>query len=466
MKSIFRLVLQHLGPQAPLPTDSPLLAWCADEEGKEAVYRFRLVCSDLTRTLGVDETFASCLNKSGYWLASVGFWSSVLCQLWGNVLAAASGHEEKVQLLAWLPADCIKLSMNFFTYRFLYGAAVLAADIRKRTWAKKRSAAGSSNDCWNQQALLLLKSSCGVSICGNVAQRAGPMFRGLNAAPGSEARSQAESAYRDALEYLQLRGFGDFVEAPEHHLPVFCKRHYAYLSETCKGQLLRAGVPALLFGLHVLLEDVSVPVVPPVQSHPAEDKGPHPASSMPAIESNGPKPTPPKTSKAAPHIDSNGQNPTPSRKSEAPCMDRRDNARQAVARAALGPKPDAGTEDGDDGEPGQVLRRKTAPASCRDGAAAPLLEEDDAAAGTEGAQPWQVLHEGRPNIVIHTYSRLREEVERILGARKDPGVHICGSRGGAPCPPPACHLQTRIKRASAARGRFRPAIGSLKGQPF
>ena len=57
-KSIFRFVLQRLGPRAPLPADSPILAWCGDEEGKEAVYRFRLVCSDVIRTLGVDETFA------------------------------------------------------------------------------------------------------------------------------------------------------------------------------------------------------------------------------------------------------------------------------------------------------------------------------------------------------------------------------------------------------------------------
>ncbi|CAE7207227.1 unnamed protein product [Symbiodinium natans] len=36
-KSIFRFVLQRLGPRAPLPADSPILAWCGDEEGKEAV---------------------------------------------------------------------------------------------------------------------------------------------------------------------------------------------------------------------------------------------------------------------------------------------------------------------------------------------------------------------------------------------------------------------------------------------
>ena len=56
VKSYFRLVLQHLGPQAPFLSNSPLLRWSADDAGKQAVYQFRLVCSDITRTLFTKET--------------------------------------------------------------------------------------------------------------------------------------------------------------------------------------------------------------------------------------------------------------------------------------------------------------------------------------------------------------------------------------------------------------------------
>ena len=151
LKACFRLVLQHLGPQAPLPTDSPRLAWSACDEGQEAVYRFRLMCSDLRRTLNVEETFASCLNKSVYWLASASFWSSVLSQLWK--IALGSVGDEAVVLSPTIPVDCLKLSMDFFTYHFLYGACVLTADIRNRTWTKKRPCTGTNHDRWNAAAL-------------------------------------------------------------------------------------------------------------------------------------------------------------------------------------------------------------------------------------------------------------------------------------------------------------------------
>ena len=494
LKACFRLVLQHLGPQAPLPTDSPLLAWSACDRGQEAVYRFRLMCSDLRRTLNVDETFASCLNKSGYWLASVSFWSSVLSQLWQHALGSV-GHEAVV-LSPTIPVDCLKLSMDFFTYRFLYGACVLSADIRNRTWTKKRPSTGTNHDRWNAAALLLLKGSCGLSINARVAERAGPMFRGLQEGKPCEHRREAEEAYRSALEYLRLRGFGEIVHGAKEDLPVFIKRHHARLPDSCRQQLRRAGVPSLLFGLHVLTNtppadaelsckgvDTETPqpldraqMATEEAAGPAQDNGPHPASSMPAIESNGPKPTPPKTSKAAPYIDSNGQNPTPFRKSEAPCKDRRDNARQAVARAAL-PKPDeaSGTEDG---ELGQVLHRKTAPASCRDGATAALLEEDDTAAGTaawkapvadsasETKLPWEVLFDGEPCKAVENYTCLRSEVVQVLGARRDPGIYTFVDLGvegptrrlKAACKPEACKGCTRQLRASFRFGDAGPHL--------
>ena len=73
---------------------------------------------------------------------------------------------------------------------FLSGACVLSADIRDRTWTKKRPCTGTNHDRWNAAALLLLKGSCGVSINATVAERAGPMFRGLQVASTAEKRKR------------------------------------------------------------------------------------------------------------------------------------------------------------------------------------------------------------------------------------------------------------------------------------
>ena len=56
-----------------------------------------------------------------------------------------------------------------------------------------------------------------------------------------------------------------------HHVPIFCKRHNAYVPARDVQGPTRCCVPAtaLLLGLHVLLEDVS-PGVPPVQLHPVQ----------------------------------------------------------------------------------------------------------------------------------------------------------------------------------------------------
>ncbi|CAE7236068.1 unnamed protein product [Symbiodinium sp. CCMP2592] len=166
LKRIFRIVLRTLGPHSPLPTDSPLLSWVADAEGLQAVYEFRLLCSDLTKTLDMDETFASCVNKSGYWLTTIAFWTSVLSQVWPR----AAGGRDDVVLHAQVQRDSLKLAMEFFTSRFLQGAAVLSADVRGRTWVRKRPPCiAKASQRWNLAALLLLKSSCGVSITAAVA---------------------------------------------------------------------------------------------------------------------------------------------------------------------------------------------------------------------------------------------------------------------------------------------------------
>ena len=62
-----------------------------------------------------------------------------------------------------------------------------------------------------------------------------------------------------ALEYLQLRGFGVMQAGPDQNssLPLFVKRHYAHLPESCVKQLREAGVPAMFFGVHIAQERVA-----------------------------------------------------------------------------------------------------------------------------------------------------------------------------------------------------------------
>ena len=171
----------------------------------------------------MEEPFASCLNKSGYWLANVGFWASVLKQVWAAAVAKATFQAEpaSVDLEPSIPSECLKLSMDFFTFRFLYGAAVLTANIRAKTWLKKSPSTNADSERWSTAALLLLRGSCGVRITPAIAQRAGPMFRGVATADTGTA---AAETYCAALEYLQRRGFGE-VRVHEHGLPSFQKKH-------------------------------------------------------------------------------------------------------------------------------------------------------------------------------------------------------------------------------------------------
>ena len=78
-------------------------------------------------------------GHTGYWLANIGFWASVLRQrqVW---LAAVAEDEatfaaESVDFEPSIPDDCLNIvcflhrckkhtmSMDFFTFRFLHGAA-------------------------------------------------------------------------------------------------------------------------------------------------------------------------------------------------------------------------------------------------------------------------------------------------------------------------------------------------------
>ena len=88
VKDIFRTVLKTVGPHAPLPTDAELLSWSSSTAAQEEVHLYRCLCHAFTKTLAMDmdETFATCLNKNGYWLSVVSFWNALLAQIWPKVL--------------------------------------------------------------------------------------------------------------------------------------------------------------------------------------------------------------------------------------------------------------------------------------------------------------------------------------------------------------------------------------------
>ncbi|CAE7518350.1 Ammecr1l, partial [Symbiodinium necroappetens] len=115
-KSFFRVLLKHLGPHATLPSDSPLLRWKCGREACDAVYNYRLSCFAQTKTLASkDETFASCLNKAGYWVSLTSFLNTILMQAWPTVLRGAVATSAQFQPL--IDEDAVKLAMEFFTYR-------------------------------------------------------------------------------------------------------------------------------------------------------------------------------------------------------------------------------------------------------------------------------------------------------------------------------------------------------------
>eukprot|EP00439_Symbiodinium_sp_Y106_P006382 s5017_g1.t1 len=84
-------------------------------------------------------------------------------QVWVAAVAEdeATFAEESVDFEASIPDDCLKLSMDFFTFRFLYGAAVLTSNIRGKTWLRKSPSRNADLERWNTAALLLLlRGSC------------------------------------------------------------------------------------------------------------------------------------------------------------------------------------------------------------------------------------------------------------------------------------------------------------------
>jgi len=419
LKRVFRIVLRTLGPHSPLPTDSPLLNWNADAEGLQAVYEFRLKCSDLTKTLDMDETFASCVNKSGYWLTTIAFWTSVLSQVWP---CAAAGRDDAV-LHAHIQRDSLKLAMEFFTSRFLQGAAVLSADVRGRTWVRKQPPCiAKADQRWNLAALLLLKSSCGVSITAAVAQRAGPMFRGLAASPGTSTRAAAEAAYVEALEYLRVRGFGVLKPAPDGNLPVFLKRHYQWLPHSSKDQLAQARVPGTVFGLHVSGASCA--------RSGADSDGDDGNATSVESESGNAKPASRQAEQAA-----GGEPSVVARQARGKA-----SAVQVSTKVA---KPQAKEEEKEEAWKAPVA---------------------DSAAETK--LPWEVLFDGEPRKAVENYTCLRSEVEQVVGARTDPGIYTFVDLGvegptrrlKAACKPEACKGCTRQLRASFRFGDAGPRL--------
>ena len=204
-KQFFRLLLQRLGPQAPLPTDSPLFTWNGGEDVTEAVWSFRDTCFRLNQEHTQDETNAACLNKAAYWLASVGFLNSVLMQLWPAVLDSKA----TVRLENKIAVEAVKVAMDFFTFRVLFGASILSAEIRELAWVKKRRPRRSDKCRWDPAAVLLLQSSCGACINSHIAAQAGPLFAGLarNDTPEHE-QAAAKQKYLESINFLALRGFG------------------------------------------------------------------------------------------------------------------------------------------------------------------------------------------------------------------------------------------------------------------
>eukprot|EP00438_Fugacium_kawagutii_P009631 Skav214980 [mRNA] locus=scaffold508:78764:83263:- [translate_table: standard] len=272
VKDIFRAVLKTVGPHAPLPTDSPLLQWSCSAASQEEVYSYRLLCHSFTKTLSMDETFATCLNKNGYWLSVVAFWNAVLAQMWPSILQKNTGH----QLSPCICDASLRTAMDFFTFRFLFGASVLSADMRARTWLRSlKSRIVPTESRFHVPSGLLLKASGGTTVTPRLAARVAPMFRPLMA-KGHPKRIAAIAQYEEALKYLGERGFGHIQDMDGEALPIFIKWPYSILPESCKEQLAELRVHPMSFGGHL-------PCAKFMQTDAAPHEGGEPQLEMAAV---------------------------------------------------------------------------------------------------------------------------------------------------------------------------------------
>lgn len=500
LKEIFHLMLKTLGPHAPLPSDAPLLHWSTMKATQEDVHLYRVLCHELTRTMPMDETLANCLNKNGYWLSSVGFLNAVLHQMWPCVVDG----NEKCQLQPQIGHDAVKVAMEFFTTRFLFGASVLCADMRKRTWDKiKRIRVLPADSRWNVPAALVIKlATCGWIITAEMAARAAPMFRPL-LEKGTKASEQAGALYVQALQYLMERGFGVSKHCDTSAWPIFVKRHYYDLPQSCKDQLAEIRVHPLSFGLHVpwtprheasgpsmhTREDTSQEGKPEAEQRP--NRMEHATGDTAAKEGGD------KTMRHCPPTDAQkeaGANTEQNSIEQLRGLDGTENARrsesqqkepgmkseqgnQAQARREENSEPhgpgapdahqcrqtDEISDAKEDTPPGSRAGRST---ERRDKEPESVAEERGNDQGGEEDTAYETIFCGKPDRYICTYSELRDCVCGILASKKDQGVytfHDKGCRGQyrklmATCKDAACEGCTVTLWAFYTKDRESPEI--------
>ena len=184
----------------------------------------------MTKTLPVDETFASCLNR----VLAEG--SGVLERSAGTNLARDRGQKGCLCLQPDICDDPARLAVDFFTFRFLYGAGILSADLRRKTWQKSDTTHRMpANARWSIPPALLLKASCGMRITRKTAARVGPMFSDLAENAEEKDAVVAGKVYLEALHYLVERGFSEMHACDGSKWPMFLKRRYCSLPDSCKA---------------------------------------------------------------------------------------------------------------------------------------------------------------------------------------------------------------------------------------
>ena len=78
----FACMLKVLGPKAPFDATTER-QWALDAEAREVFYRYRLACTDVTKTTLFGETFITGLNKASYWVSTIALFGSLMETLWG-----------------------------------------------------------------------------------------------------------------------------------------------------------------------------------------------------------------------------------------------------------------------------------------------------------------------------------------------------------------------------------------------
>ena len=419
VKEIYRTVLKTLGPHAPLPSQAALLSWNSGASAQDAVYRYRRRCHNMTKTLPVDETFASCLNKSGYWLSVVAFWNAVLAQIWPGIV----GKEDAASVHPEICDDAVRLAMDFFTFRFLYGAGILSADLRRKTWQKSdKTHRMPPNARWSIPPALLLKASCGMCITPKTAARAGPMFSHLAENMEEKGAEIAGKVYLEALHYLVERGFGEMRACNGSKWPMFLKRRYSSLPESCKAQLAEIHVHPVSFGLHLPQEAEEADeaqACDPKCSQSEELARQHtdaaPMDVLSSEESGAPETTAEGASK--PHQASQLQHDVSVERSKGAPQNGSLAQQQAVG--SLQEKEPSTTEGGN-------------------------AEEPERTSGQQ--QDYKIIFEGQPSRYLENFSALRDEVTAILGSQRDMGIYTFTDKGckgttrrlSACCKPAAC----------------------------